>query len=507
MLSLLLLMATAFVAHSGHAQGLTVTLTPANYNGYQISCFGLKDGAIDATVSGGTEPYAYEWSTGATSEDVSNLPSGFYKLRVVDAYGAVGGAEITLVEPEALLVSAEPFKYPSGLNISCHDCFNGSIDITVSNGVPPYSYDWGDEVYTQDRSGLGALTYKVTVSDANGCTRASERITLTQPERSDWRMDGNAYTSPATHYIGTSDAQPLIFKTNGQERLRLLSDGLVRAGTLAGTGPGLLVADADGSLKRYSDDLFPELPLGCPAHDRLPWMRCGNTIDAEEYLGTNNNRPLLLKTNAQLRMVITAQGRVGLGQPSPAHQLEVTHADASGGMVLRNALPGNAHSEIRFYQGATQRWGLGCDLSSNGGQDFFLWDAVAQTPRLYVNAVGKVGIGTLPPANNNSLYRLYVGDGIATRDVRVTQASNWPDYVFAPDYRPLPLTELRCFVQENRHMPGIPSEQELKVEGGYELGAMQAKLLKLVEEQTLYILQLEERLAQLEAERAQPAKP
>ena len=500
----MLFIIAAFAATEVSAQ-LTVTLSPSDFNGYNISCFGKKDGAIDATVSGGTPPYTFSWSNQSTDEDQSELASGFYRVEVTDALNELADAEITLTEPVALRLSAVPFTYPNGLNLSCHDCYNGSIDVTVSDGVPPYAYEWGDEVYTQDRNGLGALAYQVTVADANGCQVNSERITLTQPERSDWRMDGNANTSPATHYIGTTDAQPLIFKTNGLERLRLLDDGQMRSEAWIGTNIGLLVADEAGTLKRYSDDLFPELLDGCPAHERLPWLRCGNSIDANEYLGTNNNRPLVLKTNAEFRMMITAQGRVGIGQLSPAQQFEVTHSDASGGMVLRNGLSGNAHSEIRFYQGATQRWGLGCDLNSDGGQDFFLWDHQASAIRLLVNSQGRVGIGTEPPTGT-SAYRLFVADGMVTRDVRVTQATNWPDYVFDASHHLMPLSELRTFLKRERHMPGMPSAAELEKDGGFEVGEMQARLLKLVEEQALYILQLEARLTAVE-QKHEAAKP
>ena len=490
-----------------HAQtsSITVTLTPSDYSGFNISCFGLKDGVIDATVSGGTPPYAYSWSNNATTEDLPSVAAGYYRLVVTDAASATGEAEITLTQPLALRMSINPFAYPSGYNVSCHDCFNGSIDITVADGVAPYSYDWGDEVYTQDRSGLGALAYQLTATDANGCVITSGRISLTQPERSDWRMDGNANTNAATHYIGTSDEQPLLFKTNGQERLRLLADGAVSLPALSGSIPGLLVTDAEGTLKRFAESDFPEVPIGCPTHERLPWLRCGNTVSYEEYLGTNNARPLLIKTDAQLRMVVSASGRVGIGTSSPSEQFEVRHTDQFGGMCLTNGSSGNAQSVIRFYHGANQRWGLGNDMSTNGGQDFFLWDHQAGAIRLLVNSQGRVGIGTEPPTGT-SAYRLFVEDGVVTRDVRVTQAANWPDYVLAPDHALMHLRELRAFLAQERHMPGMPSAAQLEKDGGYDVGDMQARLLKLVEEQALYILQLEARLTAVERKN-EAAKP
>jgi hypothetical protein len=497
----------AFGARDAAAQtgAITVTLTASDYNGYNISCFGVKDGAIDATVSGGTAPYTYAWSNNATTEDLSGLATGYYRLVVTDAASATEEAEITLTEPLALRVGVDPFTYPSGMNVSCNECFNGSIDITVADGVPPYSYQWDDGPTTADRSGLGALAYQVIATDANGCTIASGRISLTQPERDDWSKQGNAGTNPNQHYFGTSDAKDVVFKSNGTERIRLLSDGAVRLPSMNGSIPGLLVADSDGTLKRFEESDFPEVPIGCPAHDRLPWLRCGNVVSHEEYLGTNNARPLLIKTDAELRMIVTNTGKVGIGVAGPTDQFEVLHTDQSGGMRLINGSSGNAHSEIRFFQGSNQRWGLGCDIQSNGGQDFFLWDHQANSTRLLVNSQGRVGIGTEPPTGT-SAYRLFVEDGVVTRDVRVTQAANWPDFVFDASHHLMPLRELREYLNTERHMPGMPSAKQLEQEGGYDVGDMQARLLKLVEEQALYILQLEERLSALERT-GQAAKP
>jgi hypothetical protein len=63
---------------------------------------------------------------------------------------------------------------------------------------------------------LGALTYSVLVTDANGCEAVSQKLLLTQPERSDWTMTGNTGTNPATHYIGSVDAQDVVSRAMGR---------------------------------------------------------------------------------------------------------------------------------------------------------------------------------------------------------------------------------------------------------------------------------------------------
>ena len=111
-----------------------------------------------------------------------------------------------------------PFKFPSGKNISCYECFNGSIDLEVTGGVGPYSYSWADDITTQDRSGLGAMQYDVQVTDAN--------------------------TDPNAHYIGTSDNADVVIKANGQEALRVKANGEIGLfGNSTEEGPLLRLVD------------------------------------------------------------------------------------------------------------------------------------------------------------------------------------------------------------------------------------------------------------------------
>lgn len=78
----------------------------------------------------------------------------------------------------------------------------------------------------------------------------------------------------------------------------------------------------------------------------------------------------------------------------------------------------------------------------------------------------------------------------------------WPDYVFEKDYDLMPLSELKTYVEENKHLPNIPSEKYLK-ENGVKLGEMQALTMEKVEELTLYLLEMQERMSNLETENAQ----
>jgi hypothetical protein len=205
--------------------------------------------------------------------------------------------------------------------------------VTVVNGVPPYSYDWNDGTTAPDRSGLGALTYYVIVTDANGCQASSQQLLLTQPERSDWTMNGNTGTNPATHYIGTADAQDVVFRSNGQERFRITSAGEVKVSALQfPAGYSLLYADSTGSLK--SGPALHGGPMAKPCPVPWPWTVCGNTLVPGQWLGSSNAAPLIFRTHDVERMRIEESGKVVIG---PADQLN-TNTTYPYGLYVANGI-------------------------------------------------------------------------------------------------------------------------------------------------------------------------
>ena len=103
-----------------------------------VSCNGTNDGAIDLTVSGGVAPYAYSWSDGSTTQDLTALVAGTYSITVTDNNGCTATLNITITEPNALVVALVP------TNVTCNSGADGAIDLTVSGGTAPYSYVWDD---------------------------------------------------------------------------------------------------------------------------------------------------------------------------------------------------------------------------------------------------------------------------------------------------------------------------------------------------------------------------
>lgn len=100
-------------------------------------------------------------------------------------------------------------------------------------------------------------------------------------------------------------------------------------------------------------------------------------------------------------------------------------------------------------------------------------------------------------------YRLLVQEGIMTERVKVAlrTSTEWSDHVFLPGYRLMPLAEVECFIQENGHLPGVPSADQM-VEQGLDVVKTDAVLLEKIEEITLHLIAMEKRMVGLEEENA-----
>jgi hypothetical protein len=136
----------------------------------QIQCFGQANGAIDVSVLQGNPAFTYAWDNGATTQDLTNLDAGTYRLTVVDANGCISYSSYTIFQPTAITLNATVTDEVQGND--------GSIDLTIDGGVPTYTTLWSNGVNTEDQTNLTAGTYDVTVVDGNGCINTLEVIVL-----------------------------------------------------------------------------------------------------------------------------------------------------------------------------------------------------------------------------------------------------------------------------------------------------------------------------------------
>ncbi len=158
------------------------------------------DGAVDATVSGGTAPYTYSWDNSATSEDISGLASGNYCVTVTDANGCTAVACALVSSPSC----SGFWVNVTDTDLSVVGGNDGIVYADAMGGTPPYSYNWD----TPDTFGLEAGTYCVTATDAAGCI-ATGCVELTDPDCSAFYIttEGTDATSGSAN-DGTASVTP-----------------------------------------------------------------------------------------------------------------------------------------------------------------------------------------------------------------------------------------------------------------------------------------------------------
>lgn len=152
-----------------------------------VSTPGGSDGFINLTISGGTSPFAFDWDNDGfgdndDTEDLTNIAAGDYAVIVTDAAGCTATEAFIVNQPSCdLALNADT------QDVTCFGGANGAIDLTVTGGALPYTFDWdsdgtGDNNDPEDLAGLDADTYSVTVTDANGCTKTGA-YGVSQPDQ------------------------------------------------------------------------------------------------------------------------------------------------------------------------------------------------------------------------------------------------------------------------------------------------------------------------------------
>ncbi len=127
-------------------------------------CFGEK-GSIKLVPQGDYEPYTIQWDNGSTSDSLGNLTPGTYIFTVTDNNGCSVSGDFELNG------ATQPIVIQGDVDDAmCDSTTDGSIDLVVQNGTQPVSFLWSDGYDQEDRTNLVAGTYRVTVSDAYGCS-------------------------------------------------------------------------------------------------------------------------------------------------------------------------------------------------------------------------------------------------------------------------------------------------------------------------------------------------
>ncbi|NNM16316.1 MAG: hypothetical protein HKO56_06640, partial [Bacteroidia bacterium] len=185
----------------------TTIIDPAalsgNITSIDATCNGAIDGALNLSVNGGTMPYTYAWSSNEVTEDISGLGAGTYTVIITDANGCTLELTETITEPAAIQLSI------TNTPVTCNGGMDGTIDLTVTGGVGPFSYIWSNQQGIEDPSALSAGTYTVTVTDlhSGSSCNASISTTITEPTLVDVQITASTNVSGNGLSNGTATAQ------------------------------------------------------------------------------------------------------------------------------------------------------------------------------------------------------------------------------------------------------------------------------------------------------------
>lgn len=152
-------------------QPLSVVLDPK-----PSDCNGSDNGTIGTTITGGTAPFSYNWSSGADSQNLTNLSPGTYNVLVEDNNGCQISASAQISEPVVLTATY------SHENVTCNGYSDGSINVEIIGGISPYVYSWSNGSVDQDLDELPGGNYALVITDANGCSE-NIAVAVEQPDQ------------------------------------------------------------------------------------------------------------------------------------------------------------------------------------------------------------------------------------------------------------------------------------------------------------------------------------
>jgi len=164
-------------------------------------CFGENTGSLDLTITGGTSPYSFLWSNGATTEDLNNLNAGTYTVSITDAKGCQTSNTATVRQPESKL----DISVLSQTDINCNNSI-GSVKLNAFGGTSPYSYNLDGVVQSSGEfTNLEAGDYTIKVVDAYGCENSITVTILKNCTDAQNDINNTVVNTPVTGNVLTND--------------------------------------------------------------------------------------------------------------------------------------------------------------------------------------------------------------------------------------------------------------------------------------------------------------
>lgn len=425
--------------------------------------------------SDGTRSYAYLHVAKINTAAYRNIE---LSVRVA-AFGLVPGSGVTNNDYVKISMSTDGNNFVDKLKLTGHSSRAG-WSFSGSTGVATHSYDQPMSTFAPAGGGLrtndGYSTLKI--KDIPPLGDLYVRIEMSSGYHTDaWALDNFIVTGTRT-LAGTGNT------FYGEESGGKVTSGL--GNTFIGYKSGELVTSG-------LRNTFIGIEAGKVITTGGTNTMIGFNANATGTNASNLNNATAIGSDAKVSisnaLILGNNANVGIGTSAPANKLEITSTVDNQSGLRFTKLKSNSQTS------AANNVSLSVDAN---GDVILVPSALAASPWKtaaknvsQTDTSQRIIIGAMPstiPGN----YKLYVSNGILAERVKVALKSSdkWSDYVFADNYTLRPLKDVEAYVKEHKHLPGVPSAQEV-VDQGIDVAEMNAKLLEKIEELTLHMIRQE----------------
>jgi hypothetical protein len=457
------------------------------------------------------------------SSQAGTATNTFNQANAFAIMGAIAHRSSGTLQSSVALYGNTPAITNSGTIGNAYGVYIGTQKVAnVTNGWGIYQKGADDMNYLAGRVGIGttapleqlevsnAATGAIRISSQKTGLLANDIIGKLNFYKTDVSTGGSGIASSIqSRSYDLGGAFDMDFITGSVSTpvtaMTLHYNGFVGIGTTTPTYPLDVFGDVNvGNVLHFANNKVTTFPA-TDTHPTIyststdgtvyPFLGAGNLV-----LQSRTSRDIVFVGNIApaVQMVIQGTtGNVGVGTASPGSKLHVKETNATPGfsnIIIENLGETGYEAGINFKAGRNSG-------STISGRIYTVFDGGSSSANArltlqslvsggdYDNTLtvryGSVGIGTTAPPTG---YKLAVNGNVIATAVTVKLLADWPDYVFKKDYQLPTLNQVKDYIDKNHHLPDMPSEKEVTV-NGLNLGEMNKLLTKKVEELTLYLIE------------------